>query len=215
MQDSFNKIMKLFLASEGSDPITIQNLKNYIGGFEGKKVVYIPTARNGENPFNTWQDSGTWKFLNSSGMDVSFVQLEDHKDYLDPKLFNNKDIIWFSGGACGYLMYWIIRTGLDKLLPKILEKSLYVGSSAGSMITGPNLDVAEWYIGEEEIGAKNIPSLNFVNFDIFPHYSEKHLDKIKQKYCGKKLYLLKDGENIIVEDNKITLIGEERIITNG
>ena len=43
---------------------------------------------------------------------------------------------------------------------------------------------------------------------------DKHFDKIKQKYCGKKLYLLKDGEEIIVEDNKVTLIGEERIITN-
>lgn len=205
--------MKLFLASEGSDPRTTKKLEEYIGGFKGKSVVCIPTARNGENPFNTWQDSSTWEFLNSSGMDVSYVQLEDHKDYLDPKLFN-KDIVWFSGGACGYLMYWIIRTGLDKLLPKILEKSLYVGGSAGSMITGPNLDVAEWYIGEEEIGAKNIPSLNFVDFDFYPHYDELLFKEIKDRYKGNKLFLVKNGEVILVEDKKIKVLGEERIITN-
>jgi dipeptidase E len=203
--------MKLFLASEGCDPKTTNKLEEYIGGFSEKKVIYIPTARNGENPFNTWQDSDTWKFLNSSGMDISSLQLEDYKSGVNFKLFEGKDIIWITGGACGYLMYWIRRVGLDLLLPKLLEKMIYVGSSAGSMITGPNLEVAENF---SERGAHFIPSLKLVDFDIFPHYDENMLKKIKQNYKGKKLYLLKNGEEIIVEDGKVEVIGEERMIQN-
>lgn len=206
--------MKLFLASEGSDPRTTKKLKEYVGGFEGKSVVYIPTARNGENPFGTWKESGTWEFLSKSGMDVYPIQLEDHKDYLDPKLFNDKDIVWFSGGACGYLMYWIKRTGFDQMLPKILENSLYVGSSAGSMIASKTLNVAEWYIDEDERGVNFLPGLGLVDFDIYPHYHEDQFKKIKNLYKGNKLYLLKNGDVVLVEDGKTKVLGEERIITN-
>lgn len=205
--------MRLFLASEGSDPRTTKKMEEYIGGFSGKSVVYIPTARNGENPFGTWKDSGTWDFLNKSGMSVSSVQLEDYKDGVELDLFENKDIIWFTGGACGYLMYWIRRTGLDLFLPKLLENSLYVGGSAGSMVASKTLSVADWYIGETERGASDIPGLGLVDFDIYPHYEDELYEQIKEKYKGNKLYLLKNGEEIIVEDDKVIVIGEERIIT--
>jgi peptidase E len=206
--------MRLFLASEGSDVKTTQKLEEYVEGFNGKSVLYIPTARNGLGRLNTWKDSNTWKFLNSTGMNVDSLQLEDYVYNLDLKLFEGKDIIWFSGGTASYLMYWIIRTGFDSILPKILERSLYVGSSAGSMVTGPNLDVCEWYIGETERGAKYIPSLKLIDFDIYPHYDESNYEKIKENYKGKKIYLLKNGEEIIVADGKITVVGEERIISN-
>jgi len=149
--------MKLFLASEGSDPKTIKKLEEYVGGFVGKNVVYIPTARNGENPYNTWHDSDTLNFLNSSGMNVSIVQLEDYKRGIDQNLFENKDLIWVTGGTPGYLMYWILRTGLDVLLPRLLEKSVYVGSSGGAMITGVDLNVMNWYPNEIERGAEYLP----------------------------------------------------------
>lgn len=206
--------MRLFLASEGSDSRTTEKLEKYIGGFEGKSVVYIPTARNGTDKFDNWRSSSTWEFLQNSEMDISAVQLEDYKDNIDPKLFENKDIIWFSGGASGYLMYWIRRTGLDLLLPKILERSLYVGSSAGSMITGPDLKIADWYIGETERGASDIPSLKLVNFDFYPHYEDNLYNEIKKRYKGNKIYLVKNGEVVVVENSGVKVLGEERIITN-
>lgn len=206
--------MKLFLASEGSDIKTTTELEKYIGGFKNKSVVYIPTARNGENPFGDWKNSSTWNFLQNTGMEVTPAQLEDYKDSSVIDLFLNKDIIWFSGGAAGYLVYWIRRVELDKKLPDLLKRSLYVGSSAGSMITSRSLDICDWYIGESEPGASLIPGLGLVDFDIYPHYEDGLFDRIKNVYTGKKLYLLKNGEEIIVEDQKVTVIGEERIITN-
>jgi peptidase E len=205
--------MRLFLASEGSDPLTTKKLEEYVGGFSGKGVVYIPTAKNG-NGEGRWEASSTWQFLQESGMDTSCLQLEDYKDGLSLDLFKDKDLIWITGGAAGYLMYWIYRTGFDQLLPEVLKRSLYVGSSAGAMISGQSMDICNWYIGETERGASYIPSLKLVDFDIYPHYEENLYDQIKENYKGNKLYLLKNGEEIIVEDDKVKVIGEERVITN-
>lgn len=205
--------MKLFLASEGSDPKSTQVLEEYVGGFKGKSVVYIPTAKNG-NGEGRWEESSTWKFLQSSGLNSECLQLEDYRSGLDLSPFKDKDLVWITGGACGYLMYWIYRTGFDQLLPEILKKSIYVGSSAGAMVTGSSLNVCDWYIGETERGASYMPALKLVDFDIYPHYSDDLYSKINEKYDGKKMYLLKNGEEVIVEDDKVRVVGEERIIFN-
>jgi hypothetical protein len=38
-------------------------------------------------------------------------------------------------------------------------------------------------------------------------------DEIKKHYKGNRLYLLKNGEEILVEDEKIKVLGEERVVT--
>jgi peptidase E len=101
------------------------------------------------------------------------------------------------------------------ILPKLLDEgALYVGSSAGSMITSKTLELAEWYIGEEERGSSLIPGLGLIDFEIYPHYEESLLPQIKSKFKGKDLYLLKNGEAILIEDNNIKVFGEERTIKN-
>jgi peptidase E len=206
--------MKLFLASEAKHPATINKLHEYVGGLGSKTIAYIPTAANGEEPFGSWRkNSSTWKLVNTFGAIVNAVQLEDYKNSSVVNQLQNKDILWFAGGSPGYLMYWIRRCELYKTLPELLRKSIYVGSSAGSMITSKNLNTTEWYYGEGEPGASVIPGLGLVDFDIYPHFEESNLTYIKKNYKGNKLYLLKNGEEIIVENKSITVVGEERILT--
>ncbi len=204
--------MKLFLASEAKNPETFKELGRYVGGLKGKNIAYIPTAANGES-WGSWKEGGSWKLVNSLDAEISLIQLEDYPASEILKKLEDKDILWFAGGFCGYLMYWIRRKQLDKYLPSLLEQGgIYVGSSAGSMITGKSLDIAEWYLRDQEVGARFILGLGLVDFDIYPHFEDGQLDAIKKSYKGNELYLLKNGEEIIVEDSKITVIGEERII---
>ena len=207
--------MKLFLASESKHPETIKRLEEYIGGFKGKKIAYIPTAGNGQHVYGSWEKkSKTWKLVNTLDVKITLIVLEEQNEQEIKANLTNKDIIWFPGGACGYLMYWIRRRGIDKYLKDILEKgALYVGSSAGSMITSRSLGLVEWYIGEKERGAGVIPGLSLVDFDIYPHYSDNVFDEIQKNYKRNKLYLLKDGEEIIWENGKVAVNGEERIIS--
>jgi|SRR3989344_7209738 len=205
--------MKLFLASEGRNPDTIKKLSKFVGGFTGKKIAYIPTAANGEEQFGNWKtSSATWQLVQTLGAEIISVQLEDYKNSSVIEVLKNKDILWFAGGSPGYLMYWIRRCELDKALPGLLKKSIYVGSSAGSMVTSKKLNTIEWYFGEGEPGASIIPGLGLVDFDIYPHYEDSVLDYVKKHYTGNKLYLLKNGEEIIVDNGKVIVQGEERII---
>lgn len=204
--------MKLFLASEAKNPQSIPELEKFVGGFNGKSIAYIPTAANGHG-WGSWKEGGSWKLVQTLGMNISLIELENYyAEDVVPQLMG-KDIIWFAGGSVGYLAYWLMITRLTERLPDVLNKgSVYVGSSAGSMVASSTLHVAEWYIGENENGVSRLPGLNLVNFEIYPHYQDELFNEIKNKYTGKKLYLLKDGEEVIVDGDTIRLIGEERIV---
>lgn len=205
--------MRLFLASEGVNPETLKKLKDYIGGFKNKKIIYVPTAANAIG-WEAWKTYGSFEVVKNSGCNVEARQLEECRDVKIDEFIGKPDIIWFAGGYSGYLMYWILKTKLDQYLMTLLKKdTIYVGSSAGSMIAGISLDVSEWFLGDPEPGAHFIPSLKLVDFDIYPHYEETLLPEIKKHYQGNKIYLLKDGEEIVVEDGKVILQGDERIIS--
>jgi len=207
--------MKLFLASEAKHPETIRKLDKYVNGLKNKKIAYIPTAANGEG-WESWKEGGSWNLVQSLDIDLELVLLEDRSSSEIVDIFKTCDILWFAGGLCGYLMYWMRRRQLDKNLPEILQNgALYVGSSAGSMVTGNSLEISEWYPADMEYGAHFIPGLGLVDFEIYPHFEDSQFEEVKKMYKGKKLYLLKNGEEIIVEDSNVIVNGEERIIENG
>ena len=110
-------------------------------------------------------------------------------------------------------MYWMRRCEIDTHIDEILAKAVYVGSSAGSMVTAKTLVTADLFPNEPEPGASIISGLGLVDFDFLPHYDERVYDFLKERYHGNKLYLIKDGEALIVEDNRLTIFGEERIIS--
>ncbi len=204
--------MKLFLASKASDPKTLQDIEKFVGGLEGKKIAYIPTAGNGTG-WGHWKESTTWNILQNLKAEITVVQLEDYWNSDPLADLQNKDIIWLAGGQCGYLMYWLRRTQLNTRLKELLDNgTIYIGSSASSMVTASTLDSTEWYIGEIEHGAGVIPGLGWVDFDIYPHYQDELFEQIQKLYKGDTIYLLKDGEAIIIDDGSVLLLGEERII---
>lgn len=164
--------------------------------------------------WESWKSGGSWSLVNKLNANLELVLLENYRDESVLDSFKDKDIIWFSGGMLGYLSYWSRRCSLDIHLKEILENKIYVGSSAGSMLLCNDSNMIEWDFVDDERGASVVKPLGLLDFDIYPHYEESLYEKIKKGYTGKKLYLLKNGEEIIVEDNKVTLVGEERIIEN-
>lgn len=206
--------MKLFLASEGKNPESLAKLEKFLGRpWKELKIAYIPTAANGESGYGSWRGSETIRIVKDLGAKVTIVELENYlfEDTLE-KIRGN-DIIWFAGGQPGYLLYWIRRVGLDQKLPEFLKSGMvYVGSSAGSMIAGPTLYVAESFPGEQEVGAHFIPGLNYVDFEIFPHFEDDWLPTVKKSWQKGKLCLLKNGEAITVVNGQVKILGKERFI---
>lgn len=205
--------MKLFLASEAKHPTSMKALEEFVGGFTGKEIAYIPTASNSENSYGLWKnESDSWKLVNTLGAKITPVVLEEFRDKTVIDMLRNKDIIWVAGGLCGYLMYWMRRCSLHLEIKNLLTNSLYVGSSAGSIACSKTIEIGE--IFDNEVGASAIPGLDLVDFDIWPHYEDGQFDKIKNLYKGNKLYILKNGEAITVVDNEVKVLGEKRLIAN-
>jgi peptidase E len=207
---------KLFLASEAKHPQSMKYLEEFVGGFKEKKIVYIPTAVNGDRPWYDYRNGGSAKLVQTLGADVEFLELEKHTDSDIHKITKRADILWIAGGMGAYLMYWIRRTGMDKLIPELVNKGIfYVGSSVGAGVCAKTLKVWEWFIADPEPGASFIPGIGIVNFEIYPHYEDNLLPEIKKHWKKGDLYLLKNGEAITVIDNKIEVLGEKRILRNG
>lgn len=145
--------MKLFLSSEAIHPDSIKYLKEVAGTFNGKKLVYIPTAANGVF-YGSWKVSSSLQTAKELGAHFEILELESCV-YQDVKVkLRDADFLWFAGGMSGYLLYWIYRTELEKYLPELLEQgTLYIGSSAGSMITAKTQTSSAWFLDDPEPGA--------------------------------------------------------------
>lgn len=205
-------MVKLFLASEAKHPESIAKMNEFVGGFVGKRIAYIPTAANGEI-WGSWKSGESIRVVQTLGAQVDIIELENYYKENTLERIKGADIIWMAGGMSGYLLYWIRRVGMDKVLPLYLEHGMiYVGSSAGSMICSKNQLLADWYIGGTEPGASLIPGLGYIDFEIYPHYEDHLHEQINQCWREGKLYLLKNGEAITKVDQLVTVLGEERVI---
>ena len=129
---------------------------------------------------------------------------------------SQKDAIFVVGGHTDYLMSVFVKTGFDKLLPKLLKSKVYVGSSAGSMVMGKRLS-SEAYkeMYKEVVGYGTTRYLEFVDFSIMPHIDSKDFlgrkDKLieaSKKHDG-KIYGLRDDSAVIVNNDKVRVIGSK------
>lgn len=204
--------MKLFLASEAKNPTSFEKLTDFVSGWEGKRIAYIPTAANGEY-WGSWKDGGSIQLVKTLPAQVDVVELETCESQDVLAQIKGADVIWIAGGRVGYLLYWLRRTQLDRALPEFLNSgSIYVGSSAGSMACSKTQTLLDWYIGEVEPGASILPGLGLVDFEIYPHYEDTLGPQIQAHWQHGTLYMLKNGEAITMVDNHLTVLGEERKI---
>ena len=127
-----------------------------------------------------------------------------------------KDAIFVVGGHTDYLMSVFVKTGFDKLLPRLLTSKVYVGSSAGSMVMGKRLS-SEAYnaMYKEVVGYGTTKYLELVDFVVMPHMDSDDFPGRKDRlieaakiHTG-KIYGLRDDSAVVVQDNKIEVIGSE------
>jgi len=92
----------------------------------------------------------------------------------------DKNGIFMCGGNPFYLLDQIIKTGFDKILLDRIEKGLvYIGSSAGSMILGDNLDLVATMEDKTKAPDLNSNGLKYIDLVIQPHWGDESL---KEEY---------------------------------
>ena len=129
--------MKLFLCPHFSQ---VGNLiKEEI---ENKKVVFIPTASINEG--YTGYVGSARKLLKKMGANLTEIDISKEDFKTIEAVFEETDVIYFTGGNSFFLIDQLRKTGVDKLLKKELKKGkLMIGESAGSVICAPSISYIE------------------------------------------------------------------------
>ena len=215
--------MKLLLTSSG---ITNKSIAKALFELVGKKpkdtsLVFIPTASNIEVGDKTWliDDLNNLKKLNLKSIDIADIAALDKKVIIEK--FNQADILFFEGGNSYYLMEWLNKTGLNKLLPDLLKNKVYVGVSAGSMIANKdlNLKVSQKIYQEDLDRRKELKGLNFVDFYVLPHLNSHWFKKVRKNLIEKEIknikdtiYAIDDNSALKINNNKVELISEGKYL---
>ena len=121
------------------------------------------------------------------------------------------DVLLVNGGDALYLCHWMRQSGLADLFPS-LHETVYVGVSAGSMVTAPN-------VGEEFVGWRPATggdeALGMVDFAIFPHLDhpdlpENSMADAERWAAGVRVpgYAIDDQTAIRVSDGIVDVVSE-------
>ncbi len=211
--------MKLLLTSSG---LTNSSITNALFELTEKKpeettVVFIPTASNIESGDKDWliTDLINLKKQNFKSIEITDISAVDERIW-KPSL-EKADVLFFEGGNTYHLMRWLNKSGLTNILPELLKDKVYVGVSAGSMITNPDLKLKlSQVIYEENMSEIEVlKGLNFVDFYFLPHLNSEWFKKVRRENIekvgqeiNKPIYVLDDNSALKVVDTKIEVISE-------
>jgi len=213
--------MKLLLTSAG---ISNQSINNALVDLLGKPVaeasaLFVPTAIYGipscadiipkvicgtlGDPFC----QAGWKSLGV----LELTALPTMKQELWLPVLQQTDALLVGGGDCQYLCYWLRQSGLTDLLPSLLEKMVYVGLSAGSMI----MTRYGTTYGNHTLPPETPKSLNLFDIAIHPHldhewFPDNSMDNLEKLAATLPMpsYLIDDQTAIKVVDGEIEVVSE-------
>ena len=196
----------LFLTSQASN--VIPKLAKEIN-HKGAKVLFIKTPSETSEGNLDWLN-GDRKSLITVGYKVTDYTItgktkEEIKKYVD-----DFDILFVSGGNTFYFLEKIQQSDCaDVLIDFVKLGKPYIGSSAGSVITGPDISPAyDLDRVEKAPNIKDYKGLGIVDFVTLPHWgSEKFKelylnDRINRIYTEKyKLIFITDYQYIHVKED--------------
>ncbi len=211
--------MKLLLTSAG---LANKSIKTALFDLVGKKpkdtsLVFIPTAANVEVGDKNWfiDDLINLKKQNFKSIEIADISAVDESIW-KPKV-ERADVIYFEGGNTYHLMRWLNKSGLTNLLPELLQNKVYVGVSAGSMVTCPDLvlKISQLVYEEDLKETEEVDGLKFVDFYFLPHLNSDWFKKLREKFIkevvknmSEKVYALDDNSALKIVDGKVEVISE-------
>ena len=144
-----------------------------------------------------------WQVI-ASQHDAQFLLIDNAtEDVAEERAkLSSANVLLITGGNPCILLSNLRKSGMDKVIAALSTKDdcVLAGYSAGAMIFTPTVQMCA---GEDNRNTQltNFDALNFVDYEIFPHYSEQSKAEFEQ-YKQKTLYIVKpiaDDEYIVVE----------------
>ncbi len=188
-------------------------VREFLKDIPEKEITFIPTASNTEN-YKEYVDEAKQVFL-ELGFSLNIVDIsKKEKDELE-KILENTKILYVSGGNIFYLLQELKHGKiLDTIKDRISDGMIYMGESAGAMITSKNIEYSQ-IMDNKEIATDldDYEALNITDFYILPHNNEfPFAESTKEtiRVYGNKLNLLPlsnseavfiDGKDFVIKNN--------------
>lgn len=178
------------------------------------KIGYVNTAAKGLNEEKQLFMQKVKNTIRENGYLFEEIDIEGKsKDEL-VKFFKDKNIVHVDGGSTTYLLRAMRETGFDGTLKELLEEGkIYIGTSAGSYIMCPTIEVSNWdSTGKIRYDVTDFTALNYVPFVFKVHYKDEQEEKVRENMKSLKypLRILRDGQGILVENGIDTFFGDDK-----
>ena len=191
--------MKLFLCSHFSSVGSL--IKEEI---ENKKVAFIPTASLHEG--YTGYVGSARKLFKKLGASVTEIDISTEAYSTIQAVFEDADVIYFTGGNSFFLMDQLRKTETDELLKKELANGkLMIGESAGAIICAPTIQYIEQMDEKpEDYSQEDNEGLDLIDFYVLPHYLTAPFKKITERIIAEfsdlNICAINNHQAIIVND---------------
>lgn len=191
--------MKLFLCSHFSSVGSL--IKEEI---DNKKVAFIPTASLHEG--YTGYVGSARKLFKKLGASVTEVDISTEAYSTIQAVFEDSDVIYFTGGNSFFLMDQLRKTETDELLKKELANGkLMIGESAGAIICAPTIQYIEQMDEKpEDYSQEDNEGLDLIDFYVLPHYLtapfKKITERIMAEFSDLNICAINNHQAIIVND---------------
>ena len=191
--------MKLFLCSHFSSVGSL--IKEEI---ENKKVAFIPTASLHEG--YTGYVGSARKLFKKLGASVTEIDISTEAYSTIQAVFEDADVIYFTGGNSFFLMDQLRKTETDELLKKELANGkLMIGESAGAIICAPTIQYIEQMDEKpEDYSQEDNEGLDLIDFYVLPHYLtapfKKITERIMAEFSDLNICVINNHQAIIVND---------------
>ena len=191
--------MKLFLCSHFSSVGSL--IKEEI---DNKKVAFIPTASLHEG--YTGYVGSARKLFKKLGASVTEIDISTEAYSTIQAVFEDADVIYFTGGNSFFLMDQLRKTETDELLKKELANGkLMIGESAGAIICAPTIQYIEQMDEKpEDYSQEDNEGLDLIYFYVLPHYLtapfKKITERIMAEFSDLNICAINNHQAIIVND---------------
>lgn len=209
--------MKLFLSSAGlSNNLLVRAFNDLVGlPNEEIKIAFIPTAANVVEGDKDWLIND-YKNLKAQNYFVDIVDISAVPEKVWRPRLETSNVLFFGGGNTYHLMHCVEASGLQKILPELLETRIYAGISAGSCMAGPTINNSVQNLFDEKYELEIKNGLNFVDFQIVTHLNSSYFPKIRDEFLTGASNDLTEAVYAIDDNSAVMVNGEElKVVSDG
>lgn len=184
------------------------------------KTVCIPTAANiYAEKDKSWLYEEI-KIFSDFGLNVDLFDIQNKSNAEIKDALSDADIIYMTGGNTYFLLDQINKTNLKHVIQERLNNgSLYIGCSAGAVISCPDIshiedmDDMDYKGSQLPVGERNLRGMNLCNVSVLPHIDHPKYGKIAKKIMNNyrddvNMIGIKDNQALYIKNKIITILND-------